>query len=266
MKNPGLPMLLIFSVLLALCASGAAQGAELRGIRIGAYGDKTRLVFDFSGPVDHEKPVQNEQGHVTVLFLNTAESPSLLIEKTKKVKRIDTARQGSHLSAEIHPVNPDFRFKYFNLYNPRRFVLDLYPLNESSGVSQEKPAAARTEAAPQSTPPARNGEEKLPFTGEQTDFSGREIAARRSESHVGSAISNHDHLEIFLLSIILFVLIVILLLIVFMLIPGKVRPKKGHAGGGFILDPETNENIAEIDKQILAQLKKHQTLRPSETP
>lgn len=137
--------LTLIGALIFLCSYvRSAEATQLKNIRIGEHKIFTRIVFDFQNPVQYREPIIKDKGELSVVFLDstitTAMQLQKLLDRTKRVQAIKFTRQGSHLTANITLYSPSFNFKYFSLFSPNRFVLDIYWVKTPSvGFLLKKP-------------------------------------------------------------------------------------------------------------------------------
>ena len=145
---------LSFAILLGAATTGFAQDAGLYAVddvRLGRSGDRTRLVFDVSGPVQYRVVPSDDPRRMRLEFLNAGLSPgkkpTSLVQAP--ISSIEFSRgEGGLLSADLHfgmPVVYDvFTLKPY-LDRGDRLVLDIYP---EPVAAQMAPDPSRDEVIP----------------------------------------------------------------------------------------------------------------------
>ena len=104
------------------------NAAQLNDVRVGVYDTFTRVVFEFNGPIQFQKPRLLEQGEFDVTFLNanSALTPAALKAKTKGLTNLTLTPQASHLVAKVKLPFTRLTLKTFALSGPERVVVDAY--------------------------------------------------------------------------------------------------------------------------------------------
>jgi hypothetical protein len=129
------------------------HAAVLSDVRIGEYEAHTRIVFEFSEPIQKERIVDLPPDGISVTFgkarvdlkrkMSVAQSTRI-----REVRLID--RQGM-LAAQIHLNFSPSRYNAFRLDRPPRLVVDVFHATAVTGKispSVEKPATALLNAEP----------------------------------------------------------------------------------------------------------------------
>ncbi len=147
----------LIGLTLLLCLHvGAAEGAELRYIRIGEHKAFTRIVFEFRGPVVFKEPVITGKGNCSVVFKDTSTAlpKQIRSETTERIEIIGFTHEKTELTANITLAFPYFKIKAFPLSNPERVVLDVSRLNQPPrGVVFEEPLVEKPAPSTLPAPP-----------------------------------------------------------------------------------------------------------------
>jgi hypothetical protein len=118
---------------------GVVTAAELKDVRIGDYDDFTRVVFEFSGPVEPQNFADLAPNQLSVDFPDT--QPRLIrkipIDRSNRITNTQLWQKGDLLSAVLFFPFDRFRFEYFTLSEPNRIAIDIFPLISKSSLQTQ---------------------------------------------------------------------------------------------------------------------------------
>lgn len=144
------------TVLLSAVVSFANE--KITGVRVWKAPDNTRMVFDLSGPVEHNLFTLQNPSRVVIDIPGTDKSPSLDTLDTKDaspVVNVRSAQQPGNLLRVVLDLNKDVKPKSFllkpNAQYGYRLVVDLYDTSPSAPMPAAAPAPASTPASAIST-------------------------------------------------------------------------------------------------------------------
>jgi hypothetical protein len=130
---------LIGICLFLLLGIDAVTAAELKDVRIGDYDDFTRVVFEFSGPVEPQNFADLAPYQLSVDFPDT--QPRLIrkipIDRSNRITNAQLWQKGNLLSAVLSFPFERFRFEYFTLSEPNRIAIDIFPLISKSSLQPQ---------------------------------------------------------------------------------------------------------------------------------
>ncbi len=140
-------LLVLLPVLLA--AAGTAHAATVKGVRLWRAPDNTRLVFDLSGPSQHQlQDLPGQGGHaqriVLILPDSRFEADSKLALANTPVAAFSTEMRGGELKLVIDmaaKARPKSFLLPANAQYGDRLVLDLFDENVQRDIKAVKPAA-----------------------------------------------------------------------------------------------------------------------------
>lgn len=145
-----------------LCASLAFANARITGVRVWTAPDSTRMVFDLSGPVEHNLFTLQNPARVVIDLSKTEKSPSLDTLDTRNagpIANVRSAPQPGNNLRVVLDLKKDIRPKSFllkpNEQYGHRLVIDLYDTSTPpSATPPSSPAAsvAPTVSVPQAKP------------------------------------------------------------------------------------------------------------------
>lgn len=156
-----LPLLSIgLTLIIGLVGVVASHAAYLQDIRVGEYGDHTRIVFEFSAATTIERIVPREPGQLTIVFTDT--QPQLArkipIERTQRIKDFKLWYRNEGLSSVLTFAFDHFRYELTNFENPVRIALDVYQLSSAA----QQPADSKNQILKTAPPVAIVATDQLP--------------------------------------------------------------------------------------------------------
>ncbi len=142
----------IFLGVVSLPIPAIAETAVLKEIRMGDHGKYTRVVFEFSAPVQYQLSENTAAGSVSIRFLETTSSlPGTPVSNTPDcIDTMSTIKDGSNTIANILFDPKGVKLNPFMIKAPDRVVLDIFceeepvvtaALPETRGISEEEPVA-----------------------------------------------------------------------------------------------------------------------------
>lgn len=147
------PFVVALTVLLSAAVSFANE--KITGVRVWKAPDNTRMVFDLSGPVEHNLFTLQNPSRVVIDIPGTDKSPSLDTLDTKDaspVVNVRSAQQSGNVLRVVLDLSRDVKPKSFllkpNAQYGYRLVVDLYDTSPSEPVSAAASAPSIVPARP----------------------------------------------------------------------------------------------------------------------
>jgi hypothetical protein len=143
-----LPILCVGFVLITwTCPSYAAK---LKDIRVGEYETHTRIVFEHGDTIAHETLRPSASGQLSVVFPDTELDliRKIPIDRSNHLKEIKIWQRQNELSLVLTFAFSRFRYELSRIDQPKRLVLDVYPMTPAETTSISKSEAKATSAAP----------------------------------------------------------------------------------------------------------------------
>ncbi len=108
--------------------SALAETATLRNVRMGDHGKYTRVVFEFSAPVQYQLSENAAAGIVSIRFLETtSQLPDMPVSNAPGcIDTVSTIQDGSYTIANISFAPKEFTLNPFMIKRPDRMVLDVF--------------------------------------------------------------------------------------------------------------------------------------------
>lgn len=281
-----LPILYIGFVLITwTCPSYAAK---LRDIRVGEYGTYTRIVFEHGDTIQHETLRPLTSGQLSVVFPDTELDlvRKIPMDRSNRLKEMKIWQRQNELSLVLTFAFEHFRYELFRIDQPKRLVLDVYPMTPPATTSLSKPESKAAHTAPgnkDENPDAQPPTDKIETTAVQqksNDMSDQlssapkpPAPAKTIESEPAPDQQHHPARQVqktepppqpavqpWRLQHYLSIGLVILTLVILVLLLVMLVSKNRWANFGPQIKPNDfldrqNERIAALDAQIQEQLK-----------
>ena len=135
----GALLLGIFLGVVSLPIPAIAETAVLKEIRMGDHGKYTRVVFEFSAPVQYQLSENTAAGSVSIRFLETTSSlPGTPVSDTPDcIDTMSTIKDGSNTIANILFDPKGVKLNPFMIKAPDRVVLDIFCEEEPVATAAE---------------------------------------------------------------------------------------------------------------------------------
>ena len=232
-----------------------AETAVLKELRMGDHGRYTRVVFEFSAPVQYQLSENATAGIVSIRFLETtSQLPGMPVSDAPDcIDTISTAQDGSHTIATISFDPKEVKLNPFTIKDPDRVVLDVFC--EAAPVVAPVALAEPREIAPAPITVAEPAKEQPVATHpliEQAQPSGK--PDRISKKHEPSSKKdNFQKYLLLLLAAITGIIVVLIALIIFQ----KRNLSESHVAGKSDAARETDDMMRAIDTKIKEKLMKY---------
>ena len=244
---------------LLLCIVGLtdpapAETAVLKEVRMGNHGRYTRVVFEFSAPVQYQLSENAAAGMVSIRFLETtSQVPRMPVSNALDcIGTISAAKDGSHTIATITFDPKEVKLNPFTIKGPDRVVLDVFC--KTSPAVPVAPAEPR-DIAPASVTTAEPVKEQPATTRpwvEQVQPSGKpDVISRKSEPP--SKRDNSQKYLLLLLAAITGIIVVLIALIIFQ----KRNLSESHMAGKPDTTRDADDMMRAIDTKIKEKLMKY---------
>ena len=247
-------LLAVFLGVSGLPAPVAAETTILKKLRVGDHGAYTRVVFEFSAPVQYQLSETDSTSIVSIRFLDTASqlTGTPVPDAPDCIDAVSTLQDGSDTIANISFAPKGFKLNPFTVQGPDRMVLDVFceavpvapvALTEPRDMAPSPIAVAEPAMEkPVSTPPS--------IKQAQPPEKGDLIAKKQEPS------SKRDNSQKYLLLILAAITGIIVLLIALI-----IFQKRGLAESHLARDPdttrETDDRMHAIDTKIKEELMKY---------
>ena len=115
------------------------NAAALKDIRIGRYTAYTRIVFEFDEPIAVTDHIVQSSGRMTVVFPDAKPEfvRKIPFERSPRIEKLQFWLDHNGLSVVLFFNFLYYRYESFNMGNPFRIALDVYPLTKPSQISQQ---------------------------------------------------------------------------------------------------------------------------------
>ena len=237
---------------------GPAEAAILRKVRLGDHGKYTRVVFEFSAPVEYEFSENAGAGIVSIRFLETtAQLPDVPVSNTLDcIDTVTTVQDGGHTITNISFAPKEVTLNPFTIESPDRMVLDVYcnaepvepiALTEPGDI----PPAPVTEAEAVAEPVKNKPPATRPLIKQAQPAGKTEQIAQKQEP--SSKRDNSQKYLLLLLAAITGIIVVLIALIIFQ----KRSLSESHVSGDPDAARDTEDMMRAIDTKIKEKLMKY---------
>ena len=231
-----------------------AETTVLREVRIADHGTYTRVVFEFSAPVQYQLSENTAAGIVSIRFLETtSQLPGIPVSSAPDcIDTVSAVQDGNHTIANISFAPKDVKLNPFTIKGPDRMVLDVFC--QAAPVAPIAPAEPR-DIAPAPITVAEPAKEQPVATRPlikqaQPSDKGDRIARKRESSSKGD---NSQKYLLLLLAAITGIIVVLIALIIFQ----KRSLSESHVAGNPDATRETDDMMRAIDTKIKEKLMKY---------
>ena len=231
-----------------------AETAVLREVRMGSHGKYTRVVFEFSAPVQYQLSENAAAGIVSIRFLETTSRlPGMSVSDAPDcIDTVSTVQDGGHTLANISFAPKEVKLYPFTIKGPDRVVIDVFC--EAAPVAPVAPAQPR-DIAPAPITVAEPAKEQPVATRpliEQAQPSGKpdRISKKREPP---SKSDNSQRYLLLLLAVITGIIVVLIALIIYQ----KRSLPESHVAGNPDATRETDDMMRAIDTKIKEKLMKY---------
>ena len=140
--------------------SHPANAAQLIDVRIGEYDGFTRVVFEVDAPPESPQIEILSTGKLKVAFDRTDVNlvRKIPVERSRHIKAIQFWQNNDQLSTVLMVDYPYFHFKTFQLSNPPRISVDIFPTAppppvDTAPTTSESPSALEPDRPLETEPP-----------------------------------------------------------------------------------------------------------------
>jgi len=231
-----------------------AETAILRTVRMGDHGKYTRVVYEFSAPVQYELSEDTAAGTVSIRFLETtSQLPDMPVSSMQDcIDTVSIVQDSGHTISKISFVPKEVTLNPFTIKGPDRVVLDVFckaepvapvPLTEPGDIAATPITAVEpAEEKPVATRPLIK----------QTQPTGKteQIAQKREPS---SKRDNSQKYLLLLLAAITGIIVVLIALIIFQ----KRDLSESNMAGNPDAAGKTGDMMRAIDTKIKEKLMKY---------
>jgi hypothetical protein len=225
-----------------------AETAILREVRMGDHGKYTRVVFEFSAPVQYQLSENAAAGFVSIRFLDTtSELTGMPISGAQDcIGSVSALQDGSHLVTNIIFDPKGVKLNPFTIQGPDRVVLDVFC--EAAPVVTTVPAEHR-DIAPAPIKTAESSPEK-------TEATRPPVVEPAQISKKPEPVQKRDNSQKFLLLLLAAITGIIVLLIA-LIIFQKRSLSESHMAGNPDATRDTDDMMHAIDTKIKEKLMKY---------
>jgi hypothetical protein len=231
-----------------------AETAVLRTIRMGDHGKYTRVVFEFSAPVQYQLYENIAAGIVSIRFLETtSQVPDIpMLNAPDCINTVSTVQDGSHTIAKISFAPKELTLNPFIIKGPDRVVLDVFCETEPAApVAQTEPR----DIAPAPITVAEPVKEKPVATRpliEKPKTAGKAVQATKNREPSSKRDKSQKYL-LLLLAAITGIIVILIALIIFQ----KRSLSENNVTGNPDAARETDDMMRAIDTKIKEKLMKY---------